>query len=109
MNRIMTAAALVLLTVCTARATIPPTSKLADRAAEPAAGVVQLVQKAFADASHNDTASAQAELDKAIRAEGFNDLPTDLRYRSTAGCQPDRHPERPGQEGSRNGRTGDGF
>jgi hypothetical protein len=82
MNRIMTAAALVLLTVCTARATIPPTSKLADRAAEPASGVAQLVQKAFADASHNDTASAQAELDKAIHAEGFNDLPTDLRYRA---------------------------
>ena len=78
----MTAAALVLLTVCTARATMAPTPKIDDRAAEPAVDVAQLVQKAFTDASHNDTASAQAELDKAIHAKGFDDLPTDLRYRA---------------------------
>ena len=78
----MTAAALVLLTVCTARATIPPTPKLAERAAELTAGAAQLVQKAFTDVSHNDAASAQAKLDKAIHAEDFDDLPTDLRYRA---------------------------
>jgi len=78
----MTAAALVLLTVCTARATMAPTPKIDDRVAEPAVDVAQLVQKAFTDASHNDTVSAQAELDKAIHAKGFDDLPTDLRYRA---------------------------
>ena len=72
----MTAAALVLLTVCTARATMAPAPKLDDRAAGPEADVAQLVQKAFTDASHNDTVSAQAELDKAVHAKGFDDLPT---------------------------------
>ena len=78
----MTAAALALLTVCTARATITPAPKLGDRAAVPAADLARLVQQAFTDASHNDTASAQAELDQAIHAEGFDDLPTDVRYRA---------------------------
>lgn len=83
MSRIfVTAAALALLTMCTARATITPAPKLAGRAAEPAVDIVQLVQKAFTDASHNDAASAQAKLDKAIHAKGFDDLPTDLRYRA---------------------------
>lgn len=78
----MTAAALALLTVCTARATITPAPKLGNRAAVPAADLARRVQQAFTDASHNDMASAQAELDQAVHAEGFDDLPTDVQYRA---------------------------
>lgn len=77
------AAALVLLLVTgAARATVTRTPKLHDRAATPSKDAAGMVQQAFTDVSHNQTVSAQAELDEAIGSASFVDLPAQLRYRA---------------------------
>lgn len=76
-------AALCLLLVAPAPgATVRPTPQVHPRDPAPRAGAAQMVQQAFTAISHNDVASAQTELDKALQVEDFDDLPTDLRYRA---------------------------
>ncbi|MCE5233121.1 MAG: hypothetical protein ABFC67_03755 [Mizugakiibacter sp.] len=84
MSRIFVAAMapVLLLTMCTARASTTPAPELHDRAASSVEDAAQMVQQAFDDLSRNDVPSAQAELEEAIQARDFADLPADLRYRA---------------------------
>jgi beta-barrel assembly-enhancing protease len=83
MNRVFaTAMVIMLLMVCPARATIAPAPTLQSRPGDPVEDTTRLVQQAFIDITHNDTASGQVELDKAIDARGFAGLPADMRYRA---------------------------
>ncbi|MEO8748725.1 MAG: hypothetical protein ABI379_13900 [Rhodanobacter sp.] len=83
MSRVFTTAmAMVLLMVCTARATITPASSLRSEPVDPVENATQLVQQAFNDLNHNDAAAGEAELSRAIDAKGFAGIPSDLRYRA---------------------------
>lgn len=79
--------ALVLLLVAgTAWATNTSAQKLHERDTHREAGAAQMLQRAYDDLTHNDTAAAQAELDKAIHSEDFDGLPADLRYQVLMGA-----------------------
>lgn len=84
MNRIFVAAVVpvLLLTMCTAWATSTPAPKPHERPAGPEEGAAKILLQAFDDLSREDIPSAQAELEKAIEARDFADLPADLRYRA---------------------------
>lgn len=70
----------------TAWATNTPARKLHGPDAGREAGAARLLQQAYDDLTHNDTAAAQAELDKAIQSGDFDELPSDLRYQVLMGA-----------------------
>ena len=83
MNKVFaTAMVTVLLMMCTAHATIAPAPTLQNQPIGLVGDTTQLVQQAFNDITHNDTASGHAKLDKAIESRGFAGLPADMRYRA---------------------------
>lgn len=73
---------MLLLIACAAQATVTPT--IGDKGDQSPAvtDAMRIVQQAFQDVRHNNTKTAETELDNAMQAPGFAGLPEDTRYQT---------------------------
>jgi tetratricopeptide (TPR) repeat protein len=76
------ATALLLSIACAGRATVATESRDTSDQSASVADAMRIVQRAFEDARHNNTATADAELDEALHSPGFGGLPEDVRYQT---------------------------
>lgn len=76
------ATAMLLLIACLAHASVSPTPGNKGESSAAVTDALELVQRAFEDVRRNNTEAAGTELDKAMHAPGFSELPEDTRYRT---------------------------
>lgn len=76
------ATALLLLIACAAPATVATERQDEPDRSASTTDAERIVQRAFEDARHGNTATAAAELDEALHSAGFGGLPEDVRYQA---------------------------